>query len=205
MGLFFRPSQDPSAFFAKVQGRITPQTQDVELIAEEQKTRIIQRTARGVDVNETPFVPYSTKGPYIYYPGGRANRISSGGLKTKNLIAAKRFLSKINAGRGTPIGEITPGGGVKFASYAAFKQALRGYTFVDLMGPRAPLMMASILKITTGPLEVRLGIYDRQKALIAQGHNQGNSRLPKRTFFGISDADKTAMKARLAEILRSRF
>ena len=205
MGLFFSTSQDPSAFIDRIRGRITPQTQDIELIAEEQKTRIIQRTARGVDFEERAFQPYSTKGPYYWYPNGRGTR-TSGRQATILQGKAKRFLAKLNAGRGTPIGEITPGGGIKFESYAAFKQALRGYSFVDLMGPRAPLMMASILKMTTGPLEVRIGIYDAEKARIAQGHQNGNSRgLPRRPFFGISEADKLAMKNRLADILRSRL
>ena len=202
MGLLFSTSSDPSAFLQKVRDRRTVRTEDIELVAEEHKTRILTRTADGLDFEEKPFAPYSTKGPYYYYPNGRSKGL--GGAVTRDRIAAKRFHAKINAGRGVAIGEVTRGGAVKFASYAEFKKAL-GRTTVDLFGPRAPHMLQSIVKTTTGPLEVKLGIYDAEKAAIASGHQNGNSRgLPQRKFFAISDADKEAIKARLVEIMQQR-
>ena len=205
MPLVFSTSQDPDAFIARIlQNRLTVRIEDIELVAEEQKTRILERTARGVDYEGRAFAPYSTKGPYYYYPNGR-NRTLGGVASRIDRAAARRFHAKINKGRGAAIGEVTRGGGIKFASYAEFKKAL-GRQNVDLTGPRAPHMLQAFVKTISGPLEVRLGIYDPEKAAIASGHQTGvaKTHLPQRKFFAVSDSDREAIKARLVELLNQR-
>jgi hypothetical protein len=207
VGMTLATLQNPAQFLQKWRARSSPRTSDVELAVEEQKTRILERTARGVDFEERAFAPYSEKGPYYYYPNGRISKVqgsqqSRAATLKQNAAAAKRFHGKINQGRGTKLGQLTPGGGIKFASYAEFKRAL-GRANVDLLGPRAPHMLQAVIKAVRGSMEVVLGVYG-DKGAIAAGHNKGTKALPQRKWFGISDADRAAIKARLLQAVRGR-
>lgn len=154
-----------------------------------QKARILDRTARGVDLNGSAFAPYSTRGPYYYYP----NRGATPGARR---ASAGRLGKKIGAGVRTRVG-------LKFASYADFKSAL-GRGTVDLFGPRAPHMMQAIVVKSTGGDSGTIGIYGPE-ADRATGHNTGFGHLPKREFFGWGAGDEAAMLKDLDKILSARL
>lgn len=178
----FTISADPVELLGKFVKDLEPIEEDFFYAGNRQKSRILGRTERGVDVNEQPFAAYSTKGPYYWYPD----------RNLKNRGAARNRFFKTTAGQ---YGHIHAGvaktrTGVKFPSYAAFKAEL-GRAFVDLTGPRAPHMLQAIVVIFRAGLLV-IGIYgDEGKR--ASGHNTGTKTLPRRHFFGASASDKTAM------------
>lgn len=168
------------------------------------KEQILDRTWRGQDVRGAPFAPYSTKGPYYYYP-------SPGGNKKQRKAAVNRLLKKtteVANVREEYLGGTSEGGrktrtglGIRFESYADFKQSL-GRTNVDLTGPRAPLMLQALAvragtDIVTGginpvgPMDSRdpansvaVGIYAPDKVARARGHQEGSRYLPKREWLG---------------------
>lgn len=158
---------------------------DMRYTLERQKTRILERTARGVDINGAPFAPYSNKGPYYYYPG-RASKNRSG--------AASRVAKK-TGGKKTPLG-------VKFTSYGDFKRSL-GRSAVDLMGPTAPHMLQAIV-VTASADEGKIGIYGPE-ADRAEGHNVGGGHLPRREFFGASAEDERLMALDAEELMATRL
>jgi hypothetical protein len=185
-------------YFIDLARNAQPTEGDALYASQRQRTRILRRTARGVDVDEIPFAPYSENGPYYYYPNGRVGNKKTG--QKKNHEAAKRLSKKIG-------GTVTRNG-IKFESYAAFKAAM-GRGDVDLRGPRAPHMLQAIavktgsssnladeeVELTDKPNvvdEAVIGIYGKE-AERASGHNQGGRHLPKRRFFGASAADVVAM------------
>src|SRR5579871_4204572 len=51
------------------------------------RSRIRERKLNGVDVNGAPFAPYSTKGPYYFYP----NRDSAAGRQARATAAKNRY------------------------------------------------------------------------------------------------------------------
>lgn len=186
-----------------------------------QRTRILDRTSRGVDVDGAPFAAYSEHGPYYYRPWDRP------GLGRKGVTIDKRrekitlesrqrstarFFRRL--GGSTKTGELKVKGTllaslhgrdrdtIKFESYAAFKRSL-GRSGVDLTGPRAPNMMQGI-EVKTSATELALGIYG-EKAAIATGHNTGAGKLPKRRFFGASTNDAKAMVAEIFAHMRARL
>lgn len=165
------------------------QSSDILYVLNNEKTRILDRTARGVDLFNRAFAPYSTKGPYYYYPG-KSSRTALG-----RRASASRFARKVGGTR-TKVG-------IKFASYAAFKSSL-GRTAVDLLGPSAPHMLQGMVVKTTGPTSGLIGIYGPE-ADRAEGHNLGTRRLPKREFFGASPDDEVMMMKDLEAIIGARI
>lgn len=198
-----------SEFVANFKAAASITVGDVLYALNRQKSRILDRTMKGVDVNGAGFAPYSTNGPYYYYPG-KASKNRSG--------AAGRFAKKVG-GTKTRLG-------VKFASYAAFKASL-GRSVVDLMGPSAPHMLQAIVvrvagrTITDGfspsggdnrPIDGgvgaeaqgTIGIYGPE-ADRAEGHNTGAGHLPKREFFGFGAADEQAVVDDIATMQGARL
>lgn len=181
---------------------------DLLLALNGQKTRILDRTSRGLDVNEEAFVPYSESGPYYWTPGKNAK-------SPKNSVAryAKKLKVKDQVSRS--------GLSIKFKSYGHFKRAL-GRFVVDLLGPSAPHMLqAFVIKISgityssnapapkpgsSGPeaFEASLGIYG-EEAQRATGHNTGEGNSPKREFFSISKSDAAAMASDVEKSLYARM
>lgn len=155
-----------------------------------QKTRILERTSRGVDVNEDPFVPYSDSGPYYWTPGKESKSRKS---------AVNRYARKL----GVKDQKTKSGLSIKFKSYGDFKRAL-GRSVVDLLGPSAPHMLQAFVIKVSGidysnlppkpgvvgkeAFNASLGIYG-EEAERATGHNTGNGNSPMREFFGISSSD----------------
>lgn len=162
---------------------------DIRYGLERQKTRILDRTQRGVDMNGSAFKPYSTDGPYYYYP----NR---GATPSQRRASAGRLGKKIGAGKRTRVG-------LKFASYAAFKSAL-GRGTVDLTGVSAPHMLQSMVIRSSGLLGGTIGIYGPE-ADRATGHNTGYGNLPQREFFGWGRNDEAIMLKDMETILTARL
>jgi hypothetical protein len=163
-----------------------PTKADVLYALERQKTRILDRTARGVDFENRPFAPYSTKGPYYYTPStaGKGDHADN----TRRIRSRDRFAKKLGL-----VKPVTKGFAIRFDSYAAFKASL-GRAGVDLTGVSAPHMLQAIVaKVQEdgrGAFAGTLGIYG-DEALRASGHNVGNPNrgLPQRRFFDSSRQD----------------
>ncbi len=184
-----------------------PTVGDLLYAGQRQRTRILERTAKGVDVNETSFHPYSSRGPVYYYPGKGAKNRRAAVTRT-----ARKLGIRLKGGpnqKGVGVTRL----GIKFPNYAAMKAAF-GRTVVDLRGLSAPHMLQAVLVKVAGVIvggtdsqadftnkqpanEIILGIYGEEGAR-ASGHNEGRGHLPKRKFFGASDSDKTLV---LADIL----
>ena len=86
---------DPAEYIIRLANDAKPTEGDALYAAQRQKTRMIERTLRGVDVNERAFEPYSTNGPYYYSPLGRVGRTKA---TVKQKKAAVRRLLKRTAG-----------------------------------------------------------------------------------------------------------
>ena len=187
--------EDPSAAIIRLKRAAKPSEADLLYAGQRQRTRILDRTTSGVDVNGSAFAPYSTKGPFYYYPTGR---VGSRGFTVRQQKAAVRRLLKITGEvsgyRSEYLGSQSVGGvatrsglGIRFESYADFKASL-GRAGVDLTGPRAPHMLQAIIVKAERPDELRLGIYG-DAANRAEGNNLGTRTSPARRFFGASPAD----------------
>lgn len=178
-------SRDPVQIVVDIEEALKPTKEDLLYSLNRQITRIKDRTDRGVDYQEKPFAPYSTKGPVYWYPS----------VHLKNRQASRnRFYKQID---GANSGAAKTSAGVKFANYAALKQAVTGSSTVNLMGLRAPHMMMQIVARVRGLLAT-IGIYgdaaDRADAI-----NNGTAHMPKREFFNASDSDKAQMASELIE------
>ncbi|MDE2103017.1 MAG: hypothetical protein KGL39_37580 [Patescibacteria group bacterium] len=153
---------EPEQFILRLKENTLPTEGDAIYAAQRQRTRILERTMRGVDVDERPFEPYSQDGPYYYYPNGRVGTTKF--TAKQNKAAAKRLLKRIgefesvvsslpekfqrkipgiNDNGDTGARLTRSGQGIRFDSYAAFKASL-GRGSVDLRGPRAPHMLQAI-------------------------------------------------------------
>jgi hypothetical protein len=180
---------------------------DLLYAGQRQRTRILQRTENGVDSENVQFHPYSTKGPYYYYPGKNAKNREGAARSFANKIGLKGKKVGQTASKSRNVTATRTRFGVKFSSYAAFKSYL-GRTNVDLRGPSAPHMLQSmivrVLDITltlddSGSFsfdaanqpasQINIGIYG-EEAVRASGHNEGEGHLPRRHFMGANDTDK---------------
>lgn len=197
---------DPSGVVTRWKQDVRITQADATYALQRQRTRILERTARGVDVDGTPFKPYSTKGPYYYYPNGRVG--SSKFTDRQNRAAASRLKRKLATGSVVADGGVKltrSGKGLRFYSYAAFKRWL-GRSVVDLFGPRAPHMLQALIVTITGSpaTEGRIGIYGDEAAR-ASGHQYGTRKLPKRRFLGASAEDRRQVVADILGRIKERL
>jgi hypothetical protein len=197
---------DPAGVITRWKEGVKITQADATYALERQRTRILDRTARGVDVDGAPFKPYSTKGPYYYYPNGRVG--TSKFSDRQNRAAASRLKRKLARGSVVSDGGVKltrSGKGLRFDSYAAFKRWL-GRSVVDLFGPRAPHMLqALVVKIGGAPVtEGRIGIYGDEAAR-ASGHQYGTRNLPKRRFLGASTEDLKLVVADILNRIKERL
>jgi hypothetical protein len=187
--------ETPERVVRKAAARWMSNESDLLYAGQRQRARILERTARGVDVNESPFAPYSTDRPYYYYPFGRVGR----GVPTEaQKRAAQRMLKKLVPGMSRAeaaaagVRLTRSGRGIRFeGGYGAFKRWL-GRSTVDLRGPKAPHMLQAIMVKTPWRDTLVMGIYG-EFAARAEGHNRGTAHLPRRRFFGASDQDLREM------------
>lgn len=206
---------DPVAHVLKIRGALQPTKEDLLYAGQRQRTRILERTARGVDADEHPFKPYSANGPFYFNPNGRLSSEAREKVSEKSQKgAARRFLNKITTKEerkkdGAPRLSRTKRT-VKFESYAAFKKWL-GRSVVDLRGAKAPHMLQAITITVKGAAglfkgagELVLGIYG-EAAARAQGHNEGTKRLPQRKFFAASEKDMKLIVRDVYARIRARL
>jgi hypothetical protein len=91
---FKTPSgRSPTEYILEIAGDVIPTEGDAIFAAQRQVTRILERTLSGVDVDGNPFEPYSTNGPYYYYPNGRVGRNKA--EITRNKAAVSRLLKRL--------------------------------------------------------------------------------------------------------------
>lgn len=180
---------------AELERAIEPTRDDVLAVLEWKRARVIELTGQGLDFEGLPFAAYSEKSPYTWYPAGRH---ASGRTPKSKLDAAKRMRRKLGAGT------VTESGGIRFESYGAFKRSL-GRAGVDLTGPSAPHMLQELVSRVIGEGEGRLGIYGTEKAAIAEYHNEGTPRMPKRRFLDTAAADVPVMTEILTRRVEARL
>lgn len=176
-------------------GKVPLMRTDLEVAGQREKTRIIQRTLRGVDFQGRKFAPYSTNGPIYVYPQHR------GTVKARRAAAQRLYRQLGKRGTGAQRTRL----GIRFDSYAAYKASLgRSPGVVDLYGPRAPHMLQAIVVRVEGDTII-LGIYG-EEALRASGHNEGiPGRLPQRRFFDISRAELALIKQDILASVTARL
>src|SRR5215469_12536540 len=105
---------------------------DMMYIGQLYRSRIRQRTLAGIDVNGASLTPYSTKGPYYFYPNrevgtARGPRATEATRKARATAAKGRHAANGREGARTPFGVRYDGG------YAEAKQA-HGVGSVNLYG-----------------------------------------------------------------------
>lgn len=222
MAAAFKPNDNADflRWLDRIQREWKPTQADLLEIGNHQKTRIIERTDRGVDYLGNPFARYNSTRPYYYYPRGRGGAK----LNKSELTKLRRFAEKYGAttaaddiglrerAEAAKRAQKQLGGkrtilGIRFESYEAFKFQGLGRTAVDLTGPDAPHMMGTIVVRTEGgedAREVVIGIYDPEKGEIAEAHNEGLGNLPQRRFFDVSDADINEEVERIANRILAR-
>ncbi len=150
--------------FAQAEKLALPTVGDLLFAGQRQKSRILLRTGRGLDVNGSAFHGYSTKGPIYYYPGGPANNSAAATPKEEKKSASKRkaatnrvanLIGLKGKNSRTVIAKGANSGthaqyvqrtrtGLKFSSYAALKAAF-GRLGVDLRGLKAPHMLQALI------------------------------------------------------------
>ena len=166
-----------------------PTKEDMRFVLSNQKARILARTARGVDVNNVPFKPYSDKGPYYWYPNA-SKSMTMRGKRSSATRKAKKF-------RGTSTGV-----GVKFDSYAAFKLS-QGSFRVNLRGTAAPHMLNQIAVRVHSKTRGSLRIEGEAKQRASE-HETGTELLPRRSFMGFNSQDTSDMTDELAQSIMKR-
>jgi hypothetical protein len=176
---------------------------DMLFALQRQRSAILQRTERGVDVDGAPFAAYKNDRPYYWYPAGKVGKKREADALRKEKNNVKRAAKTVN-------GKVSRSGlGVRFPSYEEFKRTHLGRGTVDLRGPRAPHMLQEIVT-KTGSVELsakqstQAGLYDNlvpakqgsigiygDASARASGHNSDNrpKGMPKRRFLGASAED----------------
>ena len=182
-----KSGKDPAEAVMKIRKALVVTEGDLLYAGQRQRTRILDRTGRGVDVNGQAFAPYSQKGPFYYYPNGRTG--NSRFSEKQNKAAASRLFRKLTGkgagghrafsagGKGSKVpskhGEawVTRSGrGLGFSSYAAFKRWL-GRALVDLRGARSPHMLQAIM-VKTGNRQ--FGLFGNQAVGPAEMPNRAD-------------------------------
>lgn len=211
-----------AAIRAEIQAFAQPTTGDLLYVGQIFRSRIRQRTFQGVDVNGAPFAPYSSKGPFYFYPNkGSATSRTSEGRKARATAAANRHAKTGRIG-------IRTSTGIKYESYAAAKSA-HGVSNVNLYGMEQHTHMLDTIIVKAGGAEITqaagefmntgsdlsafeqntpgrelsIGFYGPE-AERARGHNEGTAKLPKREFFALNQEDLQIAERAIAERMMIR-
>ena len=207
----------------EIQALTTPTVGDLLFVGQVFRSRILDRTAKGVDVNGAPFVPYSTKGPYYFYPN-REMGAARGARATADTKRARATAAKSRHDKIGRIGVRTTAG-IRFESYAAAKAA-HGVAGVNLFGMEQHTHMLNTIMVRAGgreegggvpsfgsdmevfegntpARELSVGFYGPE-AERAKGHNDGTSKLPKREFFALNQQDLDLAEQAVAQRMMIR-
>lgn len=210
--------RDPqTAIRAELQALVTPTTGDLLYVGQIWRARIRTRTFEGMDVNGQPFAPYSTKGPYYFYPnaqvGSTRRKVGTRNHTQAEVNAARATAAKGRFAKTGKIG-VRTSLGIKYESYAAAKAA-HGVNVVNLYGMEQHTHMLDTMLVKAGGAELnatadmlfagaaddmdafqqnvpcyelQIGFYGPEAAR-AKGHNEGARNLPQRQFFALSPQD----------------
>lgn len=152
--------QDPVAAVHNITLALVPTQGDMLLAGQIWRSRIVQRTQNGVDVNGAPFAAYSANGPYYFYPGTEGHGMSRSqahGLykfasfesssldrKLSEYYRLRGVAAEGRHGKSGKVGKRTALG-IRYDSYGAAHAAL-GRSNVDLFGlEHHPHMMGAML------------------------------------------------------------
>lgn len=209
--------KDPVEAARELEVAVQPTAGDLLLAGQILRSRIVQRTAQGLDADGAPFAPYSTKGPFYFYPDGGAGRTHEQRAKQ----AAGRHKKTGKIGQRTRLG-------IKYDSYAAAKAA-QGRGNVDLFGLVQHPHMLNAMVVKAGGAEIdqagegffgggseldafgqstptsqlHIGFYG-EEAERAKGHNEGTKHLPRRHFFDASADDLKLMSDAMGQRMLAR-
>jgi hypothetical protein len=222
--------QDPITVAHNLELAFVPTQGDILLAGQILRSRIVQRTQNGVDVNGAPFAAYSTNGPYYFYPDrdvagakSRAERLTTVGNRFRE--TGKQGVRTTVAVKGKD--KRRAGVGIRYDSYAAAKSA-HGRSNVDLFGmvQHPHMMNAMIVKAGGSELDMsadlvagigdmdafsqhepcsqmHVGFYG-EEAERARSHNEGTKHLPRRHFFDASPEDLQIMTTAMANRMLAR-
>lgn len=233
----FRTSRGtrPDEHIARLRAALKPAREDLQYAGERQRTRQLDRTRHGLDVDGRPFAPYSTNGPYYYNPsagrGGaffspkQAERVYSGKTTFQRLdsqnrrAAVRRMFAKLGGhGRATHSDVVHRGTRQAGSGEMRISRTGRSIRFESYAAFKRWLGRAYV--DLTGPRAPHMlqGILVAARsaaemvmgvygaaAARAQGHNEGGRRLPKRRFFAASGADLAAMVGDIGKRVMARL
>ena len=205
---------NPVDHILHIAGALQPTAGDGLAAGQFLRSRILERTAQGQDVDHVSFTPYAENHPYYYYPSGTGSGRQRGAAVGR---LARKLKGAGKTGARTRLG-------LKFASYGDFKRSF-GRGVVDLFGVagNAPHMLMSVQVLAggaqlggmdeavTGPTDqlqpitdIRVGFFDERSAKIAEGHNEGAGHLPRRHFFDANQQDIADMESIIASRIMER-
>ena len=210
---------DPVAAAHELELALQPTQGDILLAGQIFRSRVVQRTAHGLDVDGAPFAPYKSRGkPYYFYPEGGAGRSA----EQRSKQTAGRYKKTGKVGQRTRLG-------IKYEGYGAAKAA-HGRATVDLFGlvQHAHMMNAMIVKAGGAEVDqasadflndngseldaftrntvcstLHVGFYG-EEAERAKGHNEGTKHLPRRRFFDASADDLKLMTDAMGQRMMAR-
>jgi hypothetical protein len=146
-----------TSIHAEIEALSTITVGDLLFVGQFFRSRILERTARGVDVNNAPFAGYSTRGPYYLYP----NADSAGSVRGRLAPSDRGMLGDIQHARSTAAknrfaktgknGTRTPYG-IRYDSHAAAKAA-HGVNGVNLFGMGQHTHMLNTIMVKAGGAE----------------------------------------------------
>lgn len=199
-GLSIRSTGEP--ILVTIDKKLKMSKAEALLIASLQRTRILERLDKGVDVDGKKFVEYSTAPFYhtVRTAGRGAARAAHLVRATKRLynrLTTKQERNKSGAPRISRTGKsiFFPGG------YRQYKEWLgRRPGLVDLT-ESAKMRQAIQMKATQDATStgVRMGVYGDELGTRAAAHNTG-SGVPKRHWFDVSRRDIREMRQDILDI-----
>ena len=93
-----------------------------------------------------------------------------------------------------------------FHPYSEDYRRRKKQTRVDLFSKDGPEHMLDMMKVERmGTSAARMTITDSRKAEIAEFHNEGTSKMPKRRFFDVSPKDEVAMETSIEKLFRKTY
>lgn len=95
----FRTSSggDPVRLAVRLGEALQPAAEIIQFALENQRSRILERTAQGLDCDNKPFAPCSTQGPDYYYPSTQRDRSFFPAVKSLTAICAGRSTFRAEA------------------------------------------------------------------------------------------------------------
>lgn len=171
-----------------------PVVSDLLFAGQRQRSRMLEKTAQGVDADGQSFHEYSTRWPVYFYPSknGKSNKQRASAVaRLANKAGAKGLRQGKERSIGTARGKVTVKRtrlGLKFANYAELK-AFFGRTVVDLfgMGSGPHMLQALIVRVNGLTVAGSDSIGDRRGAnagvsSLLGGNRKASNNAPASSF-----------------------